>query len=63
MPPMGSFATGDPSLDELVGAEAKLLDGKVGRLGTLQNLVIIGGSAPETEPTGACYPCALLQLK
>ena len=46
---MGSFATGDPSLDELVGAEAKLLDGKVGRLGTLQNLVIIGGSAPETD--------------
>jgi hypothetical protein len=49
VPPMGSFATGDPSLDELVGAEAKLLDGKVGRLGTLQNLVIIGGSAPETD--------------
>ena len=49
MLPMGSFATGDPSLDELVGAEAKLLDGKVGRLGTLQNLVDVGGSAPETD--------------
>ena len=26
-----------------------LLDGKIGRLGTLQNLVDIGGSAPETD--------------